>query len=191
MLPGGGFLLRCTNVPFWILTIWGSVLIKETMVWWRDHFWWNLHLPTPGSSLVFFVSGYKYTIICCNPMICPLHLITVWASVQQRPPYSLQLRHNEPNGVSNHRRRYCLRKRLFRHRSKKTSNSASLAFVRGIHRWPVNSLHKWPVTRKMFPFDDVTMHYAWWHFSRLWVQSVSTALNSVYGGTTMCICHIF
>ena len=30
--------------------------------------------------------------------------------------------------------------------------SASLAFVRGIHRWPVNSLHK--VTRKMFPFDD-------------------------------------
>ena len=33
--------------------------------------------------------------------------------------------------------------------------SASLAFVRGIHRWPVNSAHKWPVTRKMFPFDDV------------------------------------
>ena len=35
--------------------------------------------------------------------------------------------------------------------------SASLAFVRGIHRGPVNSLHKWPVTRKMFPFDDVIM----------------------------------
>ena len=36
-------------------------------------------------------------------------------------------------------------------------SSASLAFVRGIHRWPVNSPHKWPVTRKMFPFDDVIM----------------------------------
>ena len=36
--------------------------------------------------------------------------------------------------------------------------SASLAFVRGIHWWPVNSQHKWPVTRKMFPFDDVIMH---------------------------------
>ena len=36
-------------------------------------------------------------------------------------------------------------------------NSASLAFVRGIHRRPVNSPHKWPVTRKMFPFDDVIM----------------------------------
>ena len=35
--------------------------------------------------------------------------------------------------------------------------SASLAFVRGFHRWPVNSPHKWPVTLKMFPFDDVIM----------------------------------
>ena len=35
--------------------------------------------------------------------------------------------------------------------------SASLAFVQGIHRWPVNSPHKWPVTLKMFPFDDVIM----------------------------------
>ena len=35
--------------------------------------------------------------------------------------------------------------------------SASLAFVWGIHRWPVNSPHKGPVTRKMFPFDDVIM----------------------------------
>ena len=36
-------------------------------------------------------------------------------------------------------------------------SSASLAFVLGIHRWPVNSPHKGPVTRKMFPFDDVIM----------------------------------
>ena len=36
-------------------------------------------------------------------------------------------------------------------------SSASLAFVCGIHRWPVNCPHKWLVTRKMFPFDDVIM----------------------------------
>ena len=36
--------------------------------------------------------------------------------------------------------------------------SASLAFVRGIYWWPLNSPHKWPVTRKMFPFDDVIIH---------------------------------
>ena len=40
---------------------------------------------------------------------------------------------------------------------RKHQSPASLAFVRGIHQWPVNSPHKWPVTRKMFPFDDVTM----------------------------------
>ena len=40
---------------------------------------------------------------------------------------------------------------------RKHQSSASLAFVRGLHRGPVNSPHKWPVTRKMFPFDDVIM----------------------------------
>ena len=43
---------------------------------------------------------------------------------------------------------------------RKCQSYASLAFVRGIHRWPVNSPHKWPVTRKMFPFDDVIMEVA-------------------------------
>ena len=41
---------------------------------------------------------------------------------------------------------------------RKHQSSASLAFVRGIHRWPVNSPHKGPVTRKMFSFDDVFMN---------------------------------
>ena len=52
-------------------------------------------------------------------------------------------------------------------------SSASLAFMRGIHRWPVNSPHKWPVMRKMFPFDDVIMQchedvLAWKCFLRYW-----------------------
>ena len=40
---------------------------------------------------------------------------------------------------------------------RKHQSSASLAFVRGIHRWPVNSPYKRSVTRKMLPFDDVIM----------------------------------
>ena len=44
---------------------------------------------------------------------------------------------------------------------RKHQSSASLAFVRGIHWGPVNSLHKWPVRRKMFPFDDVIMKQTW------------------------------
>ena len=41
---------------------------------------------------------------------------------------------------------------------RKHQSSASLAFVRGIHRGPVDSPHEWPVMRKIFPFDDVIMH---------------------------------
>ena len=44
---------------------------------------------------------------------------------------------------------------------RKHQSSASLTFVMGIHRWPVNSPHKRPVTRKMFLFDDVIMGPGW------------------------------
>ena len=44
---------------------------------------------------------------------------------------------------------------------RKHQSSASLAFVRGIHRGPMNSPHKGPVTWKMLPFDDVIMLKCW------------------------------
>ena len=40
---------------------------------------------------------------------------------------------------------------------RKHQSSASLVFVRGIHRWPVDSPHTGPVTGIMFPLDDVIM----------------------------------
>ena len=67
---------------------------------------------------------------------------------------------------------------------RKHQSSASLAFVRGIHRRPVNFPHKWPVTRKMFPFDDVIMipimaRYCIWRsshkgrtFMRIWTYKI-------------------
>ena len=42
---------------------------------------------------------------------------------------------------------------------RKHQSSTSLAFVRGIHRWPLNSPHKGAATRKMVPFDDVIMEF--------------------------------
>ena len=50
---------------------------------------------------------------------------------------------------------------------RKHQSFASLPFVRGIHRWLVNSPHKGPVTRKMFPFDDVFMHLMLIIYSKL------------------------
>ena len=40
---------------------------------------------------------------------------------------------------------------------RKHQSSVSLAIVRGIHRWTMNSPHKCSVTRKLFPFGDVIM----------------------------------
>ena len=69
---------------------------------------------------------------------------------------TLRWRHNERDGFSNHLT--IVYSIVYSGTDQgKHQSSASLAFVRGIHRAPVNSPHKGPVTRKMFPFDDVIM----------------------------------
>ena len=40
---------------------------------------------------------------------------------------------------------------------RKHQRSASLVFVWGVHRWPMNAPHNGPVMRKMFQFDDVIL----------------------------------
>ena len=64
----------------------------------------------------------------------------------------LQLRHNEQDGVSNHQRLDCLSTVCSGADQRKHQISASLAFVMGFHRWPMDSPHKGPVTRKVFHF---------------------------------------
>ena len=49
----------------------------------------------------------------------------------------------------------------------KHQSTASLAFVKGIHHWPVNCPPKGPVKRKMFPFGDVIMQ---WSLSKSYLQ---------------------
>ena len=63
---------------------------------------------------------------------------------------------------------------------RKHQSSASLAFVRGIHRWPVNSPHRWPVTRKIFPFDD----FIWWHTFQ-WSSNQNTTTSMQEKGVEM------
>ena len=62
---------------------------------------------------------------------------------------------------------------------RKHQSSASLAFVRGIHRWSMNSPHKGPVTWTMFPFDDDIMYYI------LASSLYGKAFITVYRGTQM------
>ena len=116
------------------------------------------------------IKQYCCTLFCCrntgsgawrhqaNTRITVLSFLMVllWSSY---PCFlwSLQWRHNGRDSVSNHHPHPCLLNVYSGADQRKHQSSASLAFVRGIHRWAVNSPHKWPVTRKMFPFDDVIM----------------------------------
>ena len=60
---------------------------------------------------------------------------------------------------------------------RKHQSSVSLAFVRGIHRGPVNSPHKWPVTRKMFPFYDVIMKWGFGQVDRKEIDEIAFRSN--------------
>ena len=62
---------------------------------------------------------------------------------------------------------------------RKHQSPASLAFVWGIHRRPVNSPHKWPVTRKMFPFDDEFV-FLWWPTSTILKTAKSLVSIFIY-----------
>ena len=81
--------------------------------------------------------------------------LEIWVTCMYIFHSSLQWRHNEHDVVSNHQPHDCVYSSVYSGADQsKYKISASLAFVKGIHRRPVNSPHKGPVTRKMFPF--------WW-----------------------------
>ena len=88
-------------------------------------------------------------------------------------PMSLQERHNERYGVSNHRHPDCLVSRLFRRTSTKTSKLR----VTGLCEWnpPVtaHSPHKGPVMRKKFPFDNVIAKYGMRFWSPEWLHQTA------------------
>ena len=80
---------------------------------------------------------------------------------------SLQWRHNERDGVSNHQPHGCLFKRLFKAQIKKTSKLRVTGLCEGSSPVTGEFPHKGPVPRKMFPFDDVIMFLSFcktiWH----------------------------
>ena len=81
---------------------------------------------------------------------------------------------------------------------RKQQSSASLAFVRGIHRWPVNSPHKGPVTRKMMKSSWITYknvkavkvlgsrHYLF----HMWYRYITVYTSDRLGSNNHCVKHI-
>ena len=118
---------------------------------------------THNRSIKFDVKLY---LISCNSITeNGFAFITCKAILHDRKLHSLQWRHNGCDGGSNHQPHNCLLNRLFGRTSKKTSKLRALAFVREIHRWPVNFPHKWPITQKMFPFDYVITYSQYFSLS--------------------------
>ena len=63
--------------------------------------------------------------------------------------------HNEHSGILNHRLLDCLPTVCLNADQRKYKNSVSLAFVRGMHWWPVDSPHKGPASN----IENVSL---WW-----------------------------
>ena len=103
----------------------------------RTYPWYTINAP---AAFAWCTINVPMAFTWCTNHFIPLH----W-------------RHNDHGEVSNHQPHGCLLNRLFRRRSKKTSNLHVTGICAGNSPGAVNSPHKGPVTRKMFPFDDVIM----------------------------------
>ena len=158
-------------VPISILNLFGLCLPQSsTTMHWIYKFWEYVqytpknHDPTSTSFILqTWVKNVHASQNSEDGKICPMDTMShsgsprsYYMAIPQEYMHTifrktLQWRHNERDGVSNHQSRDCLLKRLFSGADRrKHQSSASLAFVRGIHRGPVNSPHKWPVARKTF-----------------------------------------
>ena len=116
-------------------------------------------------SICRYHSGYRLSqweeVLLCilwvpNGFVKSIHPQSLWLLHWHWDP--LQWRHNGRDGVSNHQRLDFYSIVCSGADQRKHQSSASLAFVRGIHRWPVNSPHKGPVMQKVFPFHGAIMH---------------------------------
>ena len=118
--------------PQYHISHWGSTILGDSTLW-------NGKSNTTSKSIIDYLRFIL--LIIRNPVLISL----LW-------------RHNGLDCVSNHQPHECLLITVHSGTDqRKHQSSASLAFVWGIHRRPVNSPHKGTVTRKMFSFDDVIM----------------------------------
>ena len=132
------------NAPTGAVSFIGTHKSKK-LAFYESTFCWNVHLKTHST---FGILAHIYIFLTCR--VCSMKYeyfihysdITMGGIVSQITSLAI-VYSTVYSGVD----------------QGKHQSSASLAFVWGIHRWPVNSPHKRPVMRRMFPFDDVIILY--------------------------------
>ena len=121
--------------------------------------WWSWWLETPSHSL------WRHRNVLA---ICYHHQYQdfdyKWSTCQNQH-YGQCMAPHKRHGLSNHRLIECLFSSLFMLTTKKISSPCYWPFVRGMHRWPVDSPHKGPETRKAFPCLDVITSYGFYVMS--------------------------
>ena len=145
---------RCIDVYFDMRP--NKRLSKQSWGWW---------IETPSRPLW----RHRNVLFCYVNMDHPHSSVLLLWRWGNRKSTTLRWLHNEHDGVSNHCLGIVCSVACSGTDQRKYQRSASLAFVWGIHRWPVNSPDKWPVTRKMFPSDDAVMSYytvAYWCYRK-------------------------
>ena len=148
-----GFLLKHSRITWLYMTT------KHSVMKWKG---WvcNTHALSLSSFIRDIYILKIYMMILTSPNLCSLKKIHRFTGKGipiinlRRSSKSLQWRHNASQITS----LTIVYSTVYSDADqRKHESSASLPFVWGVHRGPVNSQHKWPVTRKMFPFDDVIM----------------------------------
>ena len=150
---------------------------KDKTVWRPSYLYnENFHTGKDGTCTVFILKRYRIKRDLCFER--PLHYSDVIMSAMASQITSLTIVYSTVYSGADQR---------------KHQSSASLAFVRGIHRWPVNSPHKGPVTWKMFPFDDVIMQcrMAFMAASASFNLAVSKMAEAITGRTGRCFAWYF
>ena len=109
-------------------TILGTALIIKLIIFHKEFLWLSLGLTIRWQEYVIYI-GWQDIMIS--------HYSDVIMSTMASQINSLTIVYSIVCSSADHR---------------KHQSSASLACVRGIHRWSVISTHKWPVTRKWFHF---------------------------------------
>ena len=122
---------------------WSSLMSHFWLSDEQRYIWWNIYLIWSTHGLIVFCLATVIALVYTHIYIClRFHYNDVIKGAMASQITSLTIVcSNVCSGAD----------------QRKYQSSASLAFVWGIHQWPVNFPNKWPVTRKMFPFDDVIM----------------------------------
>ena len=128
----------------WFETTWRRNTCDVTVICVMGIHWSPVNSPCTGPVILSFMTALKLAWIMCRTYMYSRHYGGVLMGAIASQITSLTIVYSTVYSDADQR---------------KHQGSASLAFVWGIHRGPVNSPHKWPVTRNMFPFDDVIMEW--------------------------------